>query len=162
MRKLLLSLLIVLVIFVFASIYYLDKYYFLCPIAYERDFVVRSDNRGSGFFGAQRKGRRHHQGIDLFAQIGTPVFASRFGIVIEATNDHGMGNFIKLRHFDNIITLYGHLSKIYVRRYQLVRQGQIIGLVGKTGNANHYDIQPHLHFEVRKKDIPQDPLRYLK
>jgi murein DD-endopeptidase MepM/ murein hydrolase activator NlpD len=162
MKKLLIFLLIILSIYLLISLYYLDKYYFLCPIAYERDFAIRADNKGSGFFGAKRKGRRHHQGIDLFAQIGTPVFASRFGIVIEATKNHGMGNYVKIRHFDNIITLYGHLSKIYVIRYQLVRQGQIIGLVGKTGNANHHQIQPHLHFEVRKKGIPQDPLRYLK
>jgi murein DD-endopeptidase MepM/ murein hydrolase activator NlpD len=82
-------------------------------------------------------------------------------MVIAAKKARGMGNYIILRHPSNTITIYGHLSKIYVRRNQLIRQGDVIGSVGKTGNANYRDIQPHLHFEVRKNGVPEDPLQYL-
>jgi murein DD-endopeptidase MepM/ murein hydrolase activator NlpD len=73
-----------------------------------------------------------------------------------------MGNFVVIRHWDNLATIYGHLAQIYVTEGDFVRQGQVIGAVGKTGNANYRDIQPHLHFEVRKSGIPQDPIEYLE
>ena len=102
-----------------------------------------------------------HQGIDLFAEVGEPVLAVRAGLVISVKNSKGMGNYIVLRHNLSLVTIYGHLSEIYVRKNQLVRQGDIIGAVGKTGNANYRSMQPHLHFEIRKNGIPQDPLEYL-
>jgi murein DD-endopeptidase MepM/ murein hydrolase activator NlpD len=88
--------------------------------------------------------------------------ASRSGMVVRAERNKGMGNFIIIRHPGNLTTLYGHLSQIYVRPRQFVRQGEVIGAVGKTGNANYSDIQPHLHLEVRKGSAPQDPLEYLQ
>ena len=162
MKKSLLFLLIVLPIFLLISLYFLDKQYFICPIEYKRDIVIRSDRRGDGLFAANRNGRRVHEGIDLFAAIGTPVLASRSGRVIAAKKNQGMGKYVIIKHPDSIVTIYGHLSKIYVGKNQFVQQGQIIGSVGKTGNANFRDIQPHLHFEVRKNGIPQDPLEYLE
>ncbi len=124
--------------------------------------IIRNDSRGEGFFGANRNGGRLHQGVDLFAEAGVPVRASCLGLVIAASENNGMGKFIVLRHPHGITTIYGHLSKIFVTNYQVLRQGQIIGSVGKTGNANHPAIQPHLHFEVRKNNIPVDPLGYLE
>lgn len=162
MKKTLLFLLIILPVYLIASLYFLDKFYFLCPIEYERDIIIRSDQRGDGFFAAKRSGNRLHNGIDLFAKIGTPVLVPRAGRVIAATQSQGMGKYVILKHFDNIITLYGHLSEIYVAKNDFVRQGQIIGSVGKTGNANHPAIQPHLHFEVRRNKVPQDPMEYLQ
>ena len=162
MKKILLFLLTILPIYLLASLYFLDKDYFLSPIEYKRDIIIRSDSRGEGFFAADRNGKRVHEGIDLFAEVDTPVLASRFGIVISAKQNQGMGNYIRIKHFGNMITIYGHLSNIYVVKGQFVRQGQVIGSVGKSGNANYRDIQPHLHFEVRKNGIPQDPLPYLK
>jgi len=162
MKKILLLLLLVLPIFLFISLYFLDKVYFFCPIEYRGDIVIRNDSRGNGFFAAERKGRRIHEGIDLFAEINKPVMAARSGMVIAATKSRGMGKYIIIRHSGSIITIYGHLSRVYVRRYQFVRQGNVIGSVGKTGNANSPGIQPHLHFEVRKGGIPQDPLEYLQ
>jgi len=103
-----------------------------------------------------------HEGIDLFAEIGSPVLACRSGRIIAARKNRGMGNYIIIRHPGNIITVYGHLFRIYVYKNAFVRQGQVIGSVGKTGNANYRDIQPHLHFEIRKNGIPQDPLVYLE
>jgi murein DD-endopeptidase MepM/ murein hydrolase activator NlpD len=163
MRKLILFLfLATLPLYLIISIYFLDKQYFLCPIEYKGNFIVRNDNRGDGFFAAKRNGGRMHNGVDLFAETGTPVLAARSGKVIAAEHSRGMGNYVIIGHPGDIITLYGHLSGFCVLENDFVRQGQVIGSVGKTGNANYRDIQPHLHFEVRKEGIPQDPLKYLE
>jgi len=161
-KKFLLFLLIALPILLLAAFFFLNRQEFICPIAYKGAILVRCDNRGDGFFAAERKGNRLHEGLDLYAPIGTPVAAVRSGIVAAAKHTRGMGNFVIIRHSGNITTIYGHLSKIYARKGQFVRQGDIIGEVGKTGNANYRDIQPHLHLEVRKKGVPQDPLEYLE
>lgn len=161
MRKLFLFLLIFVVVYAVITIYSVDKYYFICPIDYNGNVLIRSDARGDGFFAAKRNGGRLHQGVDLFAPLNTPVIAVRSGRVVAAEKSNGMGNYVKLQHPEGILTLYGHLTRIYVRKNQLIRQGQVIGTVGKTGNANHPDIQPHLHFEVRKNNIHQDPMGYL-
>jgi len=162
MKKIFLFLLIFLPIYLFISLYFLDKAYFLSPVEYKRDIIIRSDNRGDGFFAADRSGNRIHEGIDLFAKIGTPVLASRGGMVMAAGENNGMGKYVIIKHSDNITTRSGHLSRIYVHKNEFVCQGQVIGAVGKTGNANLRDIQPHLHFEIRKNGIPQDPLEYLE
>lgn len=162
MKKALLFLLIFLPIYLLIGLYFLDKDYFLCPIEYKRDIIIRSDRRGDGSFAAERNGNRIHEGVDLLASIGTPVLASRAGIVVAARYSQGMGNFIIIHHPGNITSIYGHLSKIYVTKGEFVRQGEVIGAVGKTGNANFRDIQPHLHFEVKKAGISQNPLEYLQ
>jgi len=161
-RKILLFLLIFLPAYLLASLYFLDKQFFLCPIAYQQGIIIRYDNRGDGFFGASRNGRRLHQGIDLLAEVGTPVRAVRLGRVVAATQNNGMGKYVVIKHPYNITTIYGHLSEILVAKNKFVRQGQVIGRVGKTGNASHPSIEPHLHFEVRNNGIPQDPLEYLE
>jgi murein DD-endopeptidase MepM/ murein hydrolase activator NlpD len=161
MKKLLLFLLIIFPIYLSISLYFLDKFYFLCPIEYKSDILIRCDKRGDGFFASRRSGYRMHEGIDLFAETSTPVLAVRSGRVTAAKENRGMGKYIVIRHPDDITTIYGHLSKIYVVSNEFVRQGEVIGEVGKSGNANYRDIQPHLHFEVRKGGIPQDPLEYL-
>jgi murein DD-endopeptidase MepM/ murein hydrolase activator NlpD len=162
MKKILLFLFIILPIYFLTSLYFLDKDYFLCPIEYKRDIIIRSDSRGDGIFGAERNGRRMHQGLDLFAEVGTSVLASRSGRVVAAAQNNGIGKFVIIKHPDSIATIYGHLSEIFVKKNQFVRQGEIIGSVGKTGNANFRDIQPHLHFEVKRNGIPLDPLSYLE
>jgi len=167
-KNILLSLLILLPIYLLISLYFLDRCYFLCPIDYKGEILIRNDSRGNGYFAANRQGNRAHEGIDLFAEIGTPVLAARSGrvivsrVIINKDKKTGSGNYIILHHPGNLTTTYGHLLKIYVHKNGLIRQGQIVGLVGKTGNANYNDIQPHLHFEVRKDGIPQDPLEYFQ
>jgi len=168
MKKALSSLFIVFLVYVILSLNFIDKVNFLCPIEYRREILIRNDLRGEGFFAANRKGNRIHEGIDLFAEIGTPVVASRSGIVVVSRliankeQKTGSGNYVVIRHPGNITTVYGHLSEVCVRKNDFVRQGEVIGRVGKSGNANYRDIQPHLHFEVRKDGIPQDPLEYLQ
>ena len=160
-RFFLLIILILICSAVFFSLAGMDKQYFICPIEYKNDIIVRNDNRGDGLFASARSGRRIHKGLDLLADVGTVVCAAKSGKVVSATENKGMGKYIIIRHRNNIITIYGHLCNIFVRKDDYVRQGQVIGSVGKTGNARAVDMLPHLHFEIRKDGVPQDPLEYI-
>lgn len=94
-----------------------------------------------------------HSGVDLSAPAGTPVYAANGGSVIFAGwNTYGYGYTIVLAH-GPYTTLYGHLSAINVGCAQYVSAGQPIGAVGSSGNSSG----PHLHFEIRYLDTPQDP-----
>ncbi|HPT38776.1 MAG TPA: M23 family metallopeptidase [Candidatus Omnitrophota bacterium] len=160
-KKILSIVLIVICVSVFLGLAWIDKQYFVCPIKYKNDIIIRHDQRGNGLFAASRSGKRIHKGLDLLAEVGTPVYTAKSGEVISATQNRGMGKYVIVRHRDNLITIYGHLSSILVRCHDFVRQGQVIGNVGKTGNARSAEMLPHLHFEVRKNGIPLDPLEYL-
>lgn len=162
MKKILLVLFLLFCGYVTIALYFLDKEYYLSPIAYSWDMVIRSDDMGDGYFGANRTGGRLHNGIDLYAEVGTPVLASRSGRVTTAMEKKGIGKYVVIAHPGNMVTLYGHLSEISVSVGQWVRQGEVIGKVGKTGNANYTEMLPHLHFEIRNNDIPSDPSRYLR
>ncbi|MCS7070597.1 MAG: LysM peptidoglycan-binding domain-containing M23 family metallopeptidase, partial [Anaerolinea sp.] len=94
-----------------------------------------------------------HTGVDLAAPPGTPVKAAQGGAVIFAGwNSFGYGYAIVLAH-GPFTTVYGHLSAINVGCRQIVSPGQVIGAVGSTGQSSG----PHLHFEIRYNDVPQDP-----
>ena len=146
--------------FIYESRYF-NKVEFLSPIAFEGNIPIRNDAMGSGEFGAPRKGKRVHAGLDILAEVGMPVNAIRSGRVINAETKRGLGKYVEIRHLGELISIYAHLSKIGVRKGERVYQGQIIGEVGKSGNARHPKIKPHLHFEIRKGGIPQDPKEYL-
>ncbi len=115
-------------------------------------------SRGKLTSGFGRRWRRHHTGIDLAGPIGTPIYAARDGRVIFAGWYYGYGLTVIIDHGSGMTTLYGHASRILVRAGQVVRQGQLIARVGRTG----YTTGPHLHFEVRIRGTPVDPLRYLQ
>ncbi|NWF69216.1 MAG: M23 family metallopeptidase [Chloroflexi bacterium] len=94
-----------------------------------------------------------HTGVDLAAPVGTPVYAANGGnVIFRGWNSWGYGYAIVISH-GPFLTLYGHLSEIYVSCGQTVSAGQSIGAVGNTGNSSG----PHLHFEVRYGDTPTDP-----
>lgn len=100
-----------------------------------------------------------HTGQDYAAPVGTKVQAVSDGTVIDEGLDSGYGIYVQLDHHDGYQTIYGHLSKRNVKVGDQVKKGQVIGLVGTTGNVTG----PHLHFEVRKgKNNPVDPGSYLK
>lgn len=98
---------------------------------------------------------KNHNGIDLAAAEGTPVYAIKDGAVYTVIeNDSEFGNYIILSHDQGKMTsVYAHLSKVYVDRYQYVKKGDVIGLVGQTGKATG----PHLHFEIRAGGKAEDP-----
>jgi lipoprotein NlpD len=105
----------------------------------------------------QRWGKPH-EGIDMAAPMGTPVLAASAGSVIYSGDQvRGYGNMVVVKHSDDLVTVYAHNSVLLVRRGESVSAGQEIARVGDTGRST----APHLHFEVRRKDVPQDPLQFL-
>ena len=162
MKKFLFAFLITFLIFIIIAVYFIDKTYFLCPIEYKKGIIIRRDDIGSGDFAAQRAGDRRHEGIDLYAPVGIEVRAARFARVAEVRFHKRLGNYVELRHSGNLVTIYGHLQRILVGPNQWVAQGKIIGCVGKTGNASHPRILPHLHFEVRRDNIAINPQEWLE
>lgn len=98
---------------------------------------------------------KNHNGIDLAAAEGTPVYAIKDGAVYTAIEkDPEFGNYIILSHdLGKMTSVYAHLSKITVDRYQYVKKGDVIGYVGQTGKATG----PHLHFEIRTGGKAEDP-----
>jgi murein DD-endopeptidase MepM/ murein hydrolase activator NlpD len=162
-KKLVIILSIVLLIFSLWALNeakYINKLKLQVPIEYKGELKLRQDGYGKGYFGAHRNGKRKHNGIDLLAEVGTPVLAARSGRVINAEKKRGIGKYVEIRHSKGLVTIYGHLSEILVKTGQRVKQGQIIGKVGKTGNANYKNMLSHLHFEIRENNIPQDPKKY--
>ena len=103
---------------------------------------------------------KNHNGIDLAAPEGTPVYAIKDGSVSGVIlNDSEFGNYIILSHDQGKITsIYAHLSKTLIEQYDSVKKGDIIGYVGQTGMATG----PHLHFEIRQGGKAQDPRQKLK
>jgi len=101
---------------------------------------------------------RMHEGIDMGAPIGTPVFAAAEGKVIYAGDQvRGYGNMVVVGHKDSLVTVYAHNSVLLVHTGDRVEVGQMIARVGDTGRST----APHLHFEVRVRDTPQDPMQFL-
>jgi murein DD-endopeptidase MepM/ murein hydrolase activator NlpD len=117
------------------------------------------------YFEAAYAGFPHfHTGVDLAVPLGTPVFAAADGVVVLARpmtdgsgNLVGYGNYVIVQHDTGLKTLYGHLLLIGVKEGDVVKRGQLIGLVGSTGNSTG----PHTHFEVRIENSPIDPMQLL-
>jgi len=114
--------------------------------------------RGSISSGYGMRWGRRHTGIDIAAPYGSAVKASDGGIVTWVGYEGGYGKLIKIDHGANYVSYYGHLSKYNVKVGQKVYKGQKIGAVGNTGNSTG----PHLHFEIRKSGVVQNPTKYLK
>ncbi len=98
----------------------------------------------------------YHQGVDLRAAVGASLYAPESGRVSTAGWLGGYGKIIILKHKNGYETRMGHLDKIYVTPGQYVKKGDLIGKTGKTGRVTG----PHLHFEIRKNGVPQNPMNY--
>jgi murein DD-endopeptidase MepM/ murein hydrolase activator NlpD len=98
-----------------------------------------------------------HDGLDIAGNIGDPIYAADAGVVTFAAWGGGYGYLIKLDHGDGLETRYAHMSKFKVSYAQEVKRGDLIGLVGNTGNSTG----PHLHFEVRINGVTKNPINYL-
>jgi murein DD-endopeptidase MepM/ murein hydrolase activator NlpD len=132
------------------------------------DFVLTSPfgNRRSPF----TKALDFHTGIDLAAPVGAPIYAPAEGVVVFAGRYPlkmsvawwRYGGLVVLRHGEHFVTLFGHCEEIRVQRGQKVVQGDLLGTVGNTGLSTN----PHLHYEVRRRDDagkfqPVDPRIYI-
>jgi murein DD-endopeptidase MepM/ murein hydrolase activator NlpD len=99
-----------------------------------------------------------HKGLDIKLNKGDTIRSAFDGVVRYAKyNRGGFGNLVIIRHYNGLETYYAHLSKALVKVNQLVRSGDPIALGGSSGRSRG----PHLHFEVRYKDIPLDPMRLI-
>ena len=101
--------------------------------------------------------RAQHNGVDLAAPSGTPVYATADGIVEMAQYYSSYGNYVQIEHMGDIETRYAHLSSYTVSAGQSVRVGDLIGYVGSTGRSTG----PHLHYEVRVAGDPVNPIPYM-
>jgi len=103
-------------------------------------------------------GRRAHNGVDLAAPTGTPIYATGDGAVSKAEWFSSYGLYVALEHGSDIQTRYAHMSRLNVRAGQQVRKGDIIGFVGTTGRSTG----PHLHYEVRVAGRSVNPMPYMQ
>lgn len=103
-----------------------------------------------------RRGRPH-DGLDISAHTGTPIHAAADGKVIFAKRFAGYGNLVVIKHRKNFFSAYAHAENILVSSGRKVRQGQQIATVGSTGHSTG----PHVHFEIRRKTDPVDPIGLL-
>lgn len=99
---------------------------------------------------------KFHEGLDLTSSIGTEVRATGDGVVTVSRREAGYGNCIDIDHGYNYLSRYAHLSELLVKEGETVKRGQVIGRVGSSGKS----IGPHLHYEVRLKNEPQNPVNY--
>ena len=108
-------------------------------------------------YGLRFGGTEFHQGIDIAAEMGTPIVAAADGVVTAAGWNGGYGNMVDIDHGNGVVTRYGHASAVAVSVGQQVRRGEVIAYVGSTGRSTG----PHVHYEVRVDGQPVNPAGYL-
>lgn len=136
-----------------------EKYYACIPAI--QPIAVDDLTRIASFFGKRKhpiyKVWKMHTGIDFSAPRGVPIYVTGDGVVESAGYSRGgYGYKIVINHGYGYKTLYAHLSKILVFKGQKVKRGEIVGRVGSTGLS----VAPHLHYEVRKNNVPIDPINF--
>lgn len=125
---------------------FLDSGRFLWP--------VPASKRISSPFGP--RWGRHHDGIDIPGRTGSNILATDNGVVVYSGNElGGYGNIVVISHEGGYFSVYAHNDRNKVRRGQRVHRGQVIALLGSTGNSTG----PHLHFEIRRDSRAIDPKR---
>ncbi|QRX83870.1 M23 family metallopeptidase [Glaciimonas sp. PAMC28666] len=98
-----------------------------------------------------------HEGLDFPVLPGSPIVAAAAGVVISAEYHAAYGNMLDIDHGNGIVTRYAHASRLLVKVGDIVKRGQRVADSGSTGRSTG----PHLHFEVRIKDVAQDPRKFL-
>ncbi|MCM1441601.1 MAG: M23 family metallopeptidase [Roseburia sp.] len=118
-------------------------------------------NRVSSSFGNRMhpfyKTIKFHAGMDFAGAVGTPIHATGNGKVIAVKMIKGYGKSVIIDHGFSYKTLYGHLDSYNVKEGQMVKRGDVIAYLGNTGG---FSTGPHLHYEVRKNNVPMNPLNY--
>lgn len=103
------------------------------------------------------KERTMHEGIDIAARVGTPVYSTAAGIVSEAQYEDGYGKLVVIDHGYGYKTLYGHNSKLMVKVGQRIKRGDLIAASGNTGSSSG----AHVHYEVRLNGVPLNPRKFM-
>lgn len=101
--------------------------------------------------------RSNHTGLDIAATTGTPIKVMADGVVTNASYSGSYGKLVKVEHGNGVETWYAHTSKMYVKKGQEVKAGDIIAEVGSTGNSTG----PHLHLEIRLNGEHINPQKYV-
>jgi len=122
------------------------------PVKFSRISSRYNKNRRIKYYGYKK---RPHLGTDYAASIGTPILATASGTVIESTRRGGNGKYVKIRHNSTYSTQYLHMRKQNVKKGQVVKQGDVIGWIGMTGNTGG----PHVCYRFWKNGRQVDPLR---
>ena len=124
-----------------------------------RPVAVGYDSSGFGTRIDPFTGRRtQHDGVDFVAPVGTPIVAAAGGVVVASEYRSDYGNMVDIDHGNGLKTRYAHASKVFVKIGDIVKAGERIALVGRTGRATG----SHLHFEVHVNDVPQNPVAFLE
>lgn len=124
------------------------------PVIGEVEFTSGFGVRSDPFLGRPAM----HTGLDFRAATGDPVRATAYGKVVSAGWSGGYGRMVEVDHGNGLSTRYGHLSEINVKVGEIVKIGQVVGLVGSTGRSTG----PHLHYETRIQGEAVDPQKFLR
>ena len=136
------------------------------PKAEEIEFVlpIKYGRKTAGFGNMKHPYTKKvvfHNGIDIAATKGTEVYSSADGEIVKAETEYkknkGQGKHILIRHKDGFSTFYSHLDEVLVEKGQKVKAGELIAKVGTTGRSTG----SHLHFEIRLKNKPHNPKKYV-
>ncbi len=122
---------------------------------------IHGEWHSSGGFdltGKRPNGRVGHQGVDMRAPAGTPIYPLADGTVTGVGTDPLGGNVVNIQHANGVRSYYAHLSTVTAQKGDKVTTNTTIGNVGNTGNASH--THPHLHFQVWKDNQIQDPAKF--
>jgi len=130
----------------------LRKAFLKAPVQFSRISSRYNLNRRIAYYGFAL---RPHKGTDFAAAVGTPILATAHGTVTESQFKGGNGNYVKIRHNATYETQYLHMQKRLVRVGQHVKQGDVIGTVGMTGNTGG----PHVCYRFWKNGVQVDPLK---
>jgi hypothetical protein len=104
------------------------------------------------------KVQMQHNGLDMIAHSGEPVYASADGVVADVKRSRkGLGNVVEIDHGNGYVTRYAHLADIEVRKGRRLKRGDRIGYVGVSGNS----FAPHLHYEVLRDTLVMDPVNHM-
>lgn len=117
--------------------------------------------RLSSFYGYRTdpiyKIKKFHEGVDFSAPLGTEIYATGDGVVVEVKSSRRhYGNTVIIDHGYGYQTIYAHIHKFNVRKGERVKRGEVIAYVGNTGKST----APHLHYEVRKNNKAVNPIHY--
>ena len=112
----------------------------------------------NGFISREFNPEEGHYGIDIVAKTGTPIYAAASGYVIFSDYTVDDGYMIIIIHPNDYISVYKHCSSLLKRKREKIIQSEMIAVSGNTGHKSH---GPHLHFEVWKDGVPQDPNEFL-